>query len=224
MPPITCPKCAYVRQPKDDSSPDWSCPSCGIVYAKYDPEKDRVNQAKLDAIRAKAIERQQAAEHAEHIQAASHGNWAALPNEMVPAKIQNIMKALRDRAADPSRIPVQFQKSFMFVVTTPTVPGREIDMALDIVSSECAYGMNILKDFFAEITDVVGGRSGSTQTVLADARKKVLDEMRAQAYALGADAIVGVHFDFNEFSGGAKSMLFVVGTGTAVKLKAVPQT
>jgi uncharacterized protein YbjQ (UPF0145 family) len=47
-------------------------------------------------------------------------------------------------------------------------------------------------------------------------KKKVL---RAEAFALEADAVVGVRLDFNEYSGGGKSMLFVVATGTAVKLQ-----
>ena len=79
--------------------------------------------------------------------------------------------------------------------------------------------MNLLKDFYASVTDVVGGRSGSTQKVLREARRQAMAELRAEAFALGADGIVGVRLDFNEFSGGGKSMVFVVATGTAVKLK-----
>jgi uncharacterized protein YbjQ (UPF0145 family) len=106
----------------------------------------------------------------------------------------------------------------MVVTTTDTVPGHTITKVVDVVSAECAYGMNLFKDFFANVTDVVGGRSGSTQKVLRDARRQVMAELRAEAFALEADAVVGVRLDFNEFSGGGKSMLFVVATGTAVKL------
>lgn len=78
--------------------------------------------------------------------------------------------------------------------------------------------MNILRDFFAGVTDATGGRSGSTQGVLRDARRTAMLELRAEAFALGADAVVGVDLDYSEFSGGGKSMLFVVASGTAVKL------
>lgn len=107
----------------------------------------------------------------------------------------------------------------MVATTTDSVPGYTITQVVDVVSAECAYGMNLFKDFFANVTDVVGGRSGSTQKVLRDARRQVMAELRAEAFALEADAVVGVRLDFNEYSGGGKSMLFVVATGTAVKLQ-----
>lgn len=131
------------------------------------------------------------------------GNWAGIPHRHVPPE---------DRGRAAEKMPV---------TTTPMVPGFTTTQVLDVVSAECAYGMNMLKDFFASVTDVVGGRSGSTQRVLRDARRKVMAELRAEAFALEADGVVGVRLDFNEFSGGGKAMLFVVATGTAVKLTPV---
>lgn len=128
------------------------------------------------------------------------GNWVGIPHRHVPPE---------DRGRASERMPA---------TTTLMVPGFTTTQALDVVSAECAYGMNMLKDFFASVTDVVGGRSGSTQRVLRDARRKVMAELRAEAFALEADAVIGVRLDFNEFSGGGKAMLFVVATGTAVKL------
>lgn len=104
------------------------------------------------------------------------------------------------------------------VSTTPTIPGREIQSAVDVVSAECAFGMNLLRDFFASITDITGGRSASTQKVLRDARQVALLQLRYEAHNLGANAVVGVDLDYSEFSGGGKAMLFVVATGTAVIL------
>lgn len=130
----------------------------------------------------------------------SSGDWTGIP-------IKHIPREFLGRAI--SSLPV---------TTTPTVPGREITAVVDVVSAECAYGMNILKDFFAGITDTVGGRSGSTQGILRDARRTAMFELRAEAFSLGADAVVGVDLDYSEFSGGGKSMLFVVASGTAVKL------
>lgn len=34
--PTQCPKCGHVRS-ANETAPDWECPSCGIVYAKYRP-------------------------------------------------------------------------------------------------------------------------------------------------------------------------------------------
>lgn len=132
--------------------------------------------------------------------ARSTGDWTGIPRKHIPA-------AEMGQAA-----------ARLLATTTPMVPGFTITQVVDVVSAECAYGMNLLKDFFANVTDVVGGRSGSTQKVLRDARRQVMAELRSEAFALEADAVVGVRLDFNEFSGGGKSMLFVVATGTAVKL------
>ena len=135
--------------------------------------------------------------------ARTSGDWSGIPHQHIPAEY---------RAQAAAQMPV---------TTTPMLPGFTIAKALDVVSAECAFGMNLLKDFYAGVTDVIGGRSGVTQKVLRDARRQAMAELRAEAFALGADAVIGVRLDFNEFSGGGKSMVFVVATGTAVKLKSV---
>ncbi len=107
-----------------------------------------------------------------------------------------------------------------FVLTTaPTVANQTIDRELKILTAECAFGINIFRDFFTSITDVVGGRSNSMQNVLRDARENCLTELKKEAIEAGADAVIGVDLDYQEFSGGGKSMLFLVASGTAVTLK-----
>lgn len=78
--------------------------------------------------------------------------------------------------------------------------------------------MNVFRDLFAGIRDVVGGRSGATQNVLRDAKEAALTEIRRQAFDLGADAVVAIDLDYTEFSGGGKSMLVCIASGTAVTL------
>jgi uncharacterized protein YbjQ (UPF0145 family) len=107
----------------------------------------------------------------------------------------------------------------MPVTTTHTIPGREIESVLDVVSAQCVFGANIFKDVLAGFVDLTGGRSGLFQNTLRDGRQTVIREIRREAGALGADAVVGVSLTFNEMSGDGKSMLFVVASGTAVKLK-----
>lgn len=105
------------------------------------------------------------------------------------------------------------------ILTTEMAPHLEIERRIEIITAECAFGMNILKDIFAGVTDLVGGRSKATQKILRDARKTVLSELRKEAIAVGANAVIAVDLDYNEFSGGGKSMLFVVASGTAVRVK-----
>jgi uncharacterized protein YbjQ (UPF0145 family) len=101
-------------------------------------------------------------------------------------------------------------------VTTTSIPGYALRESLGVVSAECAFGMNLFRDFFAGMTDVFGGRSGATQNVLRDARDTCMAELRVAAAEQGANGIIGIHLDYSEFSGGGKSMLFLVATGTAV--------
>ena len=105
------------------------------------------------------------------------------------------------------------------LTTTANVPNRQIKEVVNIISAEVAVGMNIFKDMFSAVRDVVGGRAGSVQDTLRDLRNQALEELREEAARVGADAVVGVDLDYSEFSGGGRSMLFIVANGTAVRLK-----
>ena len=96
---------------------------------------------------------------------------------------------------------------------------REIDHEIEVITAECVFGMNIFRDLFAGIRDIFGGRSEASQKVLRDARQTCLHELKLEAKKLGADAIIGIDLDYQEFSGKGKGMLFLVASGTAVKLK-----
>lgn len=105
------------------------------------------------------------------------------------------------------------------ILTTETAHNLPVTERLGIVAAECVFGMHLFKDLFSLGRDIFGGRSVSMQSTLKDARNVALDELRAEAHALGADAVVGVDLDYSEISGGGKSMLFLVASGTAVKLE-----
>ncbi|MBI2949865.1 MAG: heavy metal-binding domain-containing protein [Verrucomicrobia bacterium] len=105
----------------------------------------------------------------------------------------------------------------MTTTTTPNIEGRQIAQYLGIVTGEAIIGANMFRDIFASIRDLVGGRSGSYEKVLASARKVALGEMEEEARSLGADAVVGVDLDY-EVLGAQNGMLMVTASGTAVKL------
>lgn len=102
----------------------------------------------------------------------------------------------------------------MIVTTTGSVEGRRITGYLGIVTGEAIMGANIVRDLFAGITDIIGGRSGAYEAKLADARETALNEMQARAAQLGADAVVGVDLDYEVIN----NMLMVSASGTAVRL------
>ena len=103
----------------------------------------------------------------------------------------------------------------MIVTTTPSVEGRKIIDYRGIVVGEAIMGANVVRDVFASITDIVGGRSGAYESKLQDARDTALAELQQRATAAGADAVVGVDLDYEVVG---QSMLMVSASGTAVVL------
>lgn len=105
----------------------------------------------------------------------------------------------------------------MIVTTTNAVEGRPAQHYHGIVTGEVIVGANLFRDLFAGIRDIVGGRAGSYEDVLARARDQALSEMRMRAAELGANAVLGVDLDY-EVLGSNGSMLMVSATGTAVTI------
>ncbi len=108
----------------------------------------------------------------------------------------------------------------MIVTTTPGIEGRRITEYHGIVVGEAIMGANLVRDVFASITDVVGGRSGAYESKLQDARDTAMRELEDRAVALGANAVVGIDLDY-EVVGGSGSMLMVSACGTAVSVEGV---
>ena len=105
----------------------------------------------------------------------------------------------------------------MIITTTNTIETHQIKEYLGIVTGETIIGANIFKDFFAGIRDIVGGRSGSYERVLREAKDTALKEMKEEATKLGASAVIGVDLDY-ETVGKNGGMLMVTASGTAVKI------
>ncbi|HUV03896.1 MAG TPA: heavy metal-binding domain-containing protein [Armatimonadota bacterium] len=100
----------------------------------------------------------------------------------------------------------------MIVTTTPSIEGKRITSYLGIVTGEAILGANIMKDLFASITDIVGGRSAAYEEELSRARQMALDEMADRAAAMGGNAVIGVDLDYEIIRQG---MLMVSASGTA---------
>ncbi|HHT7239842.1 MULTISPECIES: heavy metal-binding domain-containing protein [Bacillus] len=103
----------------------------------------------------------------------------------------------------------------MIVTTTNTIQGKEIIEYVDIVNGEAIMGANIVRDIFASVRDVVGGRSGAYESKLKEARDIAVEEMKQLATQKGANAIVGIDVDYEVVRDG---MLMVAVSGTAVRV------
>lgn len=103
----------------------------------------------------------------------------------------------------------------MILTTTPSIEGKTIVEYKGIVFGEVISGVNFFKDFGASIRNFIGGRSGSYEKELLDARTKAIKELEERALALGANAVVGIDVDY-EVLGEGGGMLMVTVSGTAV--------
>lgn len=106
----------------------------------------------------------------------------------------------------------------MIVTTTNTIEGKTITAYHGVVTGQTIMGANIFRDMFASIRDIVGGRSGSYEQVLRDARDAALAELEQEARSRGANAIIGVDLDYGALGSG-ESMLMVSASGTAVSIR-----
>ena len=107
----------------------------------------------------------------------------------------------------------------MPITTGFTIAARPIMEEIDVITSECVFGINLFKDMLGGIRDIVGGRAGAHQKVLKDLRQTCLAELRMNAAEVGADAVIGVDLDYSEISGKNGGLLMLVASGTAVKLE-----
>ena len=107
----------------------------------------------------------------------------------------------------------------MLITTTNSIEGKQIVEYKDLVFGEIIAGSNFIRDFFAGITDFIGGRSGAYVRRLSRGREEALAEMKENAQKLGANAIVGVEVNYTTITSESKSMFMIVASGTAVVVR-----
>jgi uncharacterized protein YbjQ (UPF0145 family) len=103
----------------------------------------------------------------------------------------------------------------MIHTTTSTIDGKKITNYIGVISSDVIIGANVISDIFAGFRDFFGGRSASYEKKFSEGKEMAIKELEARAVQLGANAIVGIDFDF-ETVGGKGSMLMISVSGTAV--------
>ncbi len=108
----------------------------------------------------------------------------------------------------------------MILTTTDVIQGSIIQSYLGIVTAEVVYGSNFLRDFFASIRDIIGGRTGSYERLFQEGQKKAIAELEQRATRLGADAVIGIEIDTGTINVDESGVLILItATGTAVKMQ-----
>lgn len=118
-----------------------------------------------------------------------------------------------------SRLAVEGNETSILIVTTPTLQTHRVVEYLGPVFGEVILGANVLRDFFAGLTDLAGGRAASYESVLAEGRLAALNEMRGRAVELGATAVIGLQVDYSTVN---NSMMMICCSGTAVYCEQLP--
>jgi hypothetical protein len=91
-----------------------------------------------------------------------------------------------DGAAErQEREMAQQELDAILLTTAHTLQGIEVTKYLGFISTECSYGMNMFKDMFANVRNLVGGRSTAVEGTMRDSCETVLLELKREAYAKG---------------------------------------
>ncbi|BAU15450.1 hypothetical protein LEP3755_60080 [Leptolyngbya sp. NIES-3755] len=108
----------------------------------------------------------------------------------------------------------------MLMTTTDVIQNAVIESYLGIVTAEVVYGTNALKDFFAGIRDIIGGRTAGYERVFEQGQQNALAELQKRAQNLGANAIVGIEVNTGTINLDQSGVLLLItATGTAVKIR-----
>lgn len=152
---------------------------------------------------------------------ATCGKPAGFMNEICTACLDEMARKDRDRAAEVERKAADLaaRANAVQLTTAQTLAAHRIIRSVDIVVAEYAVGLGFMQGIAVGFTEGFGGESGTTQSVLAEARTKVLTRLRRAAAERDANAVIAIDLDYSEFSSGGKPIIFLVASGTAVAVE-----
>ena len=108
----------------------------------------------------------------------------------------------------------------MLLTTTDVLQGVEVESYVGVVTAEVVYGSNAIRDWFAGLRDVIGGRTGSYERLFEKGHQKAMEELEQRAKRKGADAIIGISVTTGTINIDERGVLLLItATGTAVKLR-----
>ncbi|NJR60597.1 MAG: YbjQ family protein [Cyanobacteria bacterium CRU_2_1] len=108
----------------------------------------------------------------------------------------------------------------MILSTTDVIQGGVVEAYLGVVTAEVVYGTNALRDFFAGIRDIIGGRTASYERVFERGQQDALAELEQRAVRLGANAVIGIRIDTGTINiDQTGALLLITATGTAIRLQ-----
>ncbi len=116
--------------------------------------------------------------------------------------------------SEMAKIRAQMKKDFF--ITTETSINLPIEKRIEVISAQRIYGINIIKEIFSFIRDIVGGRVYSLEEALSNAHNEIVIDLKEKAYQCGGNAIIGLKIEHTYNNANNGSMLSVFATGTVV--------
>ena len=137
-----------------------------------------------------------------------------------PDEVEQLDQANKDWENIQVQLSIDNEELGSVLLTTAhTLQDVTVTKYLGVVSAECAYGMNMFKDMFANVRNLVGGRSAAVEDTMRDSRETVMQELKREAHAKGANAVIAVDLDYTQLGAGGNMMVLVSASGTAVVIE-----
>ena len=109
----------------------------------------------------------------------------------------------------------------MAVTTTFTIEGYRIKQYLGVVRGIIVRAPTISQGIMGGLKSIIGGKIGAYTEMCEQARQQAYDLLLEHARAVGANAIVGLHYDASEIGGNTGAATEVLCYGTAVVIEPV---
>lgn len=109
------------------------------------------------------------------------------------------------------------------VTTTLSIDGYRIKEYRGIVRGITVRAPTIMQGIAGGLKSVIGGRIGAYTEMCEQARQQAYDLLIQHALELGANAVVGLHYDASEVVG-RESATEVLCYGTAVVIEPLPRS
>jgi uncharacterized protein YbjQ (UPF0145 family) len=115
---------------------------------------------------------------------------------------------------------VEQSAASIVVVTTEELPGHRIVRVHGEVFGLIVRSRNVLSDMGAQVKGVLGGEVRGYTKLLTANRHEALGRLRAEAAAVGANAVLAMRFDSSEIG---DAMAEVAAYGTAVTIEPIEE-
>lgn len=115
-----------------------------------------------------------------------------------------------------AKLQGQSQTGQFLIVTTPTVAGYKITKVLGLVTGLTPRTRGIFGQFVAGWESMVGGEVTAFTSEVEKARWEAIERAKAQAIAMGANAIIGLDVETSSMGAQNGAIMLFSATGTAV--------